>query len=297
MAEIKNINNAGQGVVRRISTRIDEIDWLYGYSKYPDKPISKENSCWGLPERKISLWAGESGVGKTRMAIEIARYIARSERFKVLYFQNEMDLASFAGKVKSDNIPVPSDYFIISNASTLSDQIDHIRQGDCRIVIVDSINMLEEFGWGSDSSIKKIIDAYREVQKDINSHIILLSQLTKKGDPRGSTTLSHLVDIVFELKKEERGSAFCLRVGNKHRYGRVGIQFSSCWSHTETGVRCYNQRNHRLDEIWCKSHGVSMMLGDIPVKKVNGRFCRLNDREVTPKKFLLRSFLNNLKRY
>ncbi len=86
---------------------ITELNWQYGFSKeaYPGKRLSI-----GLPVGKISLWAGEAGVGKSRATIEVAKCF--SKKWRVLYFTNEMSLGSFADFVKGRNDYVSGKFFI-----------------------------------------------------------------------------------------------------------------------------------------------------------------------------------------
>ena len=85
-------------------------------------------------------------------------------------------------------------------------------------------------------------------------HIVLVSQLNKNGDTKGSTALPHLVDIEFVIQKEEEQEQghFIIRVGGKHRCGRTGPKFYSEWEHLEDRAMCVSIQ--RLsDEFWCKS--------------------------------------------
>ena len=50
MSNICRISDVESVAVKRITTGMNDIDWLYGYTK--------ENNTWGLPHGTISLWAG-----------------------------------------------------------------------------------------------------------------------------------------------------------------------------------------------------------------------------------------------
>lgn len=225
---------------------MNEIDWLYGVTTVG------ESSTWGLPEAGISLWAGESGVGKSRLAVELARVVAR-KGYVVLYLQNEVIKETFATWVKQDGGLMPNNLFV-SDATKLSEQLHDIRESRAQLVFIDSISMLDEFRNGSDSSIKTLIEGYRQVCREIGCHIILLSQLTKQGDARGSATLPHLVDIVFYLR-QQLPDLFSFGLTNKNRFGRTGDNFFSFWSHTSTGLCCESDYSTE-DKLWCQTHGI-----------------------------------------
>jgi len=219
--------------VIRVSTGIDELDWLYG-----------NTDChWGIPMKSMSLWAGESGTGKSRTAVSICNSLAK-DGHRILYFQNEMDLGSFCRKIKYDS-------FRVSDSIGLKDMIEDIERDRPHFVVVDSINMITEFRSGTKKDIEKIISPFREVCKTMGSHIIFLGQLNQDGTIKGSTTLPHLVDIALNLQKGEDNGLFSICVGMKHRFGRTGKSFFTIWEHTESGVNCISQ-SRMLDELWKK---------------------------------------------
>jgi predicted ATP-dependent serine protease len=243
----ESINQIQTTVVKRIPTGFDEIDWLYGITQVGNR------SAWGLPEGTISLWAGQSGIGKSRLAIELARTLTR-KGFRVLYFHNETTKSTFANWVKADGGQMPSNFYV-SDATQLSEQLRDIRLSRAKLIIVDSVNMVDDFKYGSDKNIKHIIEGYRQVCQETNCHIILLSQLTKNGKARGSSTLTHLVDSVFIVKEGMNSSHFIFRISDKHRYGRTGDNYWSYWLHMDTHVHCWSDYSID-DKLWCQTHNI-----------------------------------------
>ena len=256
-----SIAEINQEPIRRIPTGIDELDWLYGLSKSPGY-----QSAWGIPVGKISLWAGAAGIGKSRAAIELAKNLANNG-YKILYFQLEADLSTFGNWVNKKTIANPKN-FLVSDTKSLSGMLHIIQQVKPMVVFVDSINMIEEFGSGTSREIKAIIEGdnrqrgFRDICNKLRVHTIFLGQLNKDGETKGSSSLPHLVDIVFNIEPLGIDGYFVIRVGQKHRYGRTGEEFVTYWEHLEKGVRCESE--HRLeDHLWCETHGVAVqpMLG------------------------------------
>lgn len=219
--------------VVRIRTGFKELDWIYG----------ETDGEWGMPLKAISLWAGESGTGKSRTAVVIANKIA-SNGMRVLYFQNEYELGVFSQEIEHD-------LFRISDATKLQHMKYDIKVDSPHLVIVDSVNMIEEFKSGTKTDIKVIIDVFKEVCKSVGCHVILLGQLNQNGTIKGSTTLPHLVDIAMDIVKSDCGQ-FWIKTGIKHRYGRTGKAFKSGWIHTDSGVDCISINRHS-DEKWKKT--------------------------------------------
>lgn len=242
-----SIQNIPGEAVRRAPTGLPEIDWLYGYSSFPGKPTQ-----WGLPEGKISLWSGASGVGKSRVAIEVAKSYVKGG-VSVLYFQNEVDESTFSEWVKRGS-PCNMSKFYYSGSITLEDQIRDIEALNPTIIFVDSINMVKEFKSGTKVDIEKIMERFRFATMGKSRHVIFISQLNKDGGIKGSSTLSHLVDIAIGMDLYGPDS-FSIYVGHKHRYGRTGPDFYSIWKHTNSGIE-YKTERRLKDPVWCQTHGV-----------------------------------------
>jgi len=226
--------------IDRVSTGHEELDWLYGLSRFSD------GDSWGMPVGTISTWCGEGGVGKSRLAISVAKNkVAEGKR--VLYLQNEVDLPTLSSWVNDSDL----DEFYCSEVTELSDQIGIILELEPDIVFVDSINLIDEFGTGTAKSIKTIIDGFRQAIKGTTTHVIILCQLNKEGSATGSTALGHLPDINFQLTNTDEDGVFRVGIGKKHRYGRKGSAYNGLWKHTETGVESVS--NNRLeDDRWPK---------------------------------------------
>ena len=251
-AKIKDIKHEA---IQRITSGYAEIDWLFGYTKF-----SNGVTHWGMPFGKITLISGESGTGKSRLCIDIAKRL--STGCKVLYFPAEASLSDFRSWIKGSNYN--SDNFYCSDETTVAGQLNVIKQIQPLVVFIDSINEVEDFGSGAKRNVKELINAYRTVGKNSPCHIILLGQLNQDGSIKGSTTLPHLVDIALIVQASMPGDTdyFVVKIGIKHRYGRRGKQLMSFWKHEEFGVECAS--DYRLeDPIWCETHG-------IPVTPIGG---------------------------
>ena len=73
---------------------------------------------YGLPLKKLSLWSGESGVGKTRLALaltaQLCKYPMTGPR-RVLYVQNEASISDFHQWAAPFNINEKQCYVTTSN--------------------------------------------------------------------------------------------------------------------------------------------------------------------------------------
>jgi len=260
----------------RDTTGIPELDFIYGYSFFPDCTL------WGLPEGKISLWAAESGTGKSRIAIEVCRNMSQIYfNSKILYFQTEAEIEDFASWV-----PDPSRYknIFCSGEDRIKKIINIIYQERPKIVFIDSVNEIADFENGNKKEARRLIHGItdekgniieigiRKVCHDVGCHLIFLGQLNQNGTIKGGTSLPHLVDIALDLTKcyIEDKKGFDIKIGIKHRHGRSDKDICGKWLHTDAGVKCIS-KNRDFDEIWCKNHGYSplkpVITPEIPVKE------------------------------
>jgi len=254
MATCVRASDLSSADVPRSNIGFPELDWLYGHSVIGGRVI------WGWAKGGITLLAGEKGVGKSRLSIELAKKQIEAG-LKVLYFQTEIDLQSFGRWLKG----VTNKHLLFcSDASTLADQLDTIRKIQPHLVLIDSVNQIEEYNTGSTRDVKKVVSSFREITNSMSLHIIFIVQLNKDGSVKGSSTLPHLVDTELFAKHLD-GSCigittpmFVVELG-KHRFGPNTKEYWTEWHHTETGVEC--RSTHRMENSkWCSTHGLQERL-------------------------------------
>ena len=237
----------------RLSTGISELDWIYG----------GEDSSWGLPLGKISLWSGPSGTGKSRSLIHMCKKMS-SNGLKIMYFQNEVPLSDMRSWTGPGYL---SPTFYGSESTKLEDQISDIVQSKANLVIVDSISQIKEFKTGHETAVKHIYSRYRDLCKKTGIHVIFICQLDKSYRIKGSTEILYLADISVDLdfhivNKLIVKNEFCIgingRNGGKHRYGEMGEDITTVWEHTPDGARCIS-KNRLYTDKWCNSHNLDTM--------------------------------------
>lgn len=235
--------------IPRISTGIEELDWIYG----------GKGRNWGLPAGKISLWKGPSGTGKSRALITIAHNMS-SVGHRVLYFQNEVTLSDFRAWIGKKVLPLT---LYGSEAISLDEQIADILKSKATFVIVDSVNQIKEFGNGHKSAINLIYDRYRDVTKKTGVHIVFVCHLDKQNQIKGGSELKFLSDTVIGLgfhfiDKIPLDGYFTVNVGDKHRYGKTGSNMTTLWKHTNDGAICISD-NRLSNKDWCDAHGLKAL--------------------------------------
>jgi predicted ATP-dependent serine protease len=187
--------------VPRLRTGFDELDFIYGCSD----DASGLPSIWGVPAGMISLWKGRSGVGKSRLAIDIAKKVS-SDAIKVLYFQNEEPLADFKGWAKGCDC---NDLYC-SFQNKLDQMIKVIYEVQPSLIFIDSVNKVEDFFHADGSETDRLIDSLRHALIDVGAlnggcHMILLGQADSEGNMKPAASLPHAVDTVLDVRPWNNG--------------------------------------------------------------------------------------------
>lgn len=260
--EIKRLSEIESNPIKRFMTGFDELDYIYGYSEFG----GRLGDMWGMPANKISLWAGTTGVGKSRVTIEVVKNMSKIyPHCKILYFQTEADISDFAGWVKDSS---NYDNIYCCGESNIEKMIEAMYEVEPNVIVIDSINEVDEFESGSKKEARRVIGGVtdehgvmikpglRQVCHDLYCHIIILGQKNQNGTIKGGTSLPHLVDVALDLVSYgDEKSKFIIRVGEKHRHGKR--ESSGIWEHNRDGVKCVSE-NRLYDKKWCSSKKVRL---------------------------------------
>lgn len=245
MTNVKRLSEIEAAPIKRNRTWFNDLDILYGTSDLLEHNI-------GMPKGKISLWAGESGVGKSRLCIDVAKnFTTRYDGGKVLYFQTESPLSDFASWAKNTK---QYDMIFCSGEGHIDEIIKIIYQIKPHVVFIDSVNEIEEFEIGNKKEARRLIygvgdkPGLKQVASDTGAHIILLGQLNQDGKTiKGGTSLPHLVDIALNVVKTDVFGVFKVEVGTKHRYGSG--ETIALFKHTDDGVVEYVETESIESEV------------------------------------------------
>lgn len=220
MTNVKRLSEIKAAPVLRNRTFFNSLDHVYGMS---DKSKGDVQGNFGMPKGKISLWAGQSGVGKSRLCIEVAKKFSTNYTDgRVLYIQTESPLEDFASWAKDTG---KYDNIFCSGVETQKDIIDVIYQVKPKLIFIDSVNEIVDFTGNAKSSSRLIKGdkdqiGLKQATHDAGAHLILLGQLNGDKSIKGGTSLPHLVDIALNVVWENEASGvFRVEVGVKHRYG------------------------------------------------------------------------------
>lgn len=186
-----------------------------------DTGISDLNTVLGggiLPGG-IILLAGQPGVGKSTLLLQIASHVSGAA--PVLYVSGEESAGQV--KLRAKRLGAHDSATLNFVASTSADDIAAtIRTGNYKLVIVDSIQTLSlddiTSAPGTVSQITNSSNVIIRAAKEADVAVILVGHVTKEGAIAGPKVLEHLVDVVLQFEGDLYGGFKVVRA-SKNRYG------------------------------------------------------------------------------
>lgn len=187
----------------RITTGIGDLDLVLG---------------GGFVPGSVSLLAGQPGIGKSTLLLQVAYEMAKTVR--VLYVSGE-ESADQIG-LRAARLGTMHKDLQLATSVVANDVAATISSGNYDVVIVDSIQTmgLNEISSaaGSVSQITNSTQLLSIAAKSTNTALLLVGHVTKEGSIAGPKVLEHVVDVVLQLEGDRYGGFKVLRA-MKNRYG------------------------------------------------------------------------------
>jgi DNA repair protein RadA/Sms len=179
----------------------------------------------GLVTGSVNLVAGQPGIGKSTLLMQLAANIAEHE--PTLYVSGEESLEQVS--LRASRITSKQHAVMVASATSSDDIAQTILSGKYKVVIVDSIQTIASQSVasapGSVSQITNSTYLLSHAAKQSGTTLVLVGHVTKEGSIAGPKLLEHLVDVVLNLEGDRYGGFKVLR-SIKNRYGstaEVGI--------------------------------------------------------------------------
>lgn len=189
----------------------------------------------GVVPGSVVLMAGEPGVGKSTLLLEVASRWAKQGR-KALYVTAEES----AGQVRSraERTEALVDTLYLAAESNLDVVFGHVEQLKPSLLIVDSVQTMHAAGVegvaGGVAQSRAVTAALTTLAKTTNIPVLLVGHVTKDGNVAGPRVLEHLVDVVLNFEGDRQSSLRMLR-GIKNRFGATDEV--GCFEQTSGGIR------------------------------------------------------------
>ena len=201
--KIESVSAAAKSSLPRIKTGIADVDEVLG---------------GGLVAGSVNLLAGQPGIGKSTILLQIA-YNAAKVR-KVLYVSGE-ESARQVG-LRAERLGAVRGNLQLAVSGVANDMATTISGGDYDVVVVDSIQAVAvnelASAPGTVSQITGSTQLLSAAAKASSTALILVGHVTKEGSIAGPKVLEHVVDVVLQLEGDRYGGFKILRA-SKNRYG------------------------------------------------------------------------------
>ncbi len=175
----------------------------------------------GIVPGAAVLLAGEPGVGKSTLLLEVAaQTAARGER--TLYVTGEESAGQV--RMRADRTGGVHDELYLAAETDLGAVLSHIEQVRPTLLVVDSVQTIGAEGVegvpGGVTQVREVAAALVRVAKTRDIATVLVGHVTKDGGIAGPRVLEHLVDVVLHFEGEST-SRFRMLRAVKNRFGPV----------------------------------------------------------------------------
>ena len=176
----------------------------------------------GLVPASVILLAGEPGIGKSTLLLQVAARLA-STGLTCLYASGEESRDQVASRARRLQIEPERVGFV--SGRQLPDVWDAARAERPFLLAVDSIQAMRDPESaslaGGPSQVRACADALVGLAKAEGITMVLTGHVTKEGDLAGPRTLEHAVDVVLSFGGDPRSGLRILASG-KNRFGQEG---------------------------------------------------------------------------
>lgn len=188
----------------------------------------------GLVPGAVVLLAGEPGIGKSTLLLDVAGRAAELGQV-VLYITGEESAGQV--RLRAERIGAMHPRLLLAAQNDLGTVLGHIAQSVPDLLVIDSVQTLAsasvEGSAGGVAQVKEVAAALIAVAKAQGLPVLLVGHVTKDGSVAGPRTLEHLVDVVCQFEGDRHAQLRMVRAV-KNRYGATDEV--GCFELTETGI-------------------------------------------------------------
>ncbi len=224
-------------IVEEIVQKDDKREWKQGNSakKKTNRPlkvseivsnsekriITKNNEldnvlAGGIVKGSVILLAGEPGIGKSTLALQIAINI----NHKVLYVSGEESLSQI--KIRAERLNSNNPQTLILAETNTQKIFKSIEDTKPEILIIDSIQTLYtnniDASPGSISQIRESAAELIKFAKETEIPVLIIGHINKEGNIAGPKILEHMVDVVLNFEGDRNHTYRIVRC-QKNRFG------------------------------------------------------------------------------
>ena len=206
-------------VIERPAIRIGDVDARRAHARTTGVSEFDRVLGGGLVPGAVVLVAGEPGIGKSTLLLDVAARAAREDQ-TVLYVSGEESLAQV--RMRAERIEAMARNLFLAAETDLATVLGQIAEIRPDLVVIDSVQTIAsaevEGSAGTVSQVREVAASLIALAKASGISILLVGHVTKDGSIAGPKVLEHLVDVVIAFEGE-RHSRLRLVRAVKNRYG------------------------------------------------------------------------------
>ena len=187
----------------------------------------------GIVEGSLVLIAGEPGIGKSTLSLQIPLHC---KGLRTLYVSGEESARQV--KLRAARLGGDGSDCMVFSETLMENIVSQARKIEPDLMIVDSIQTVYtqtmESSPGSVSQIKECAAMLLRLAKETGIPVILIGHITKEGSIAGPKVLEHIVDVVLQFEGDGTGAYRLLR-SIKNRFGSTSEM--AVFEMTGTGLR------------------------------------------------------------
>jgi len=206
-------------VIERPAMRIGDVDARRAHARTTGVSEFDRVLGGGLVPGAVVLVAGEPGIGKSTLLLDVAARAAREDQ-TVLYVSGEESLAQV--RMRAERIEAMAKNLFLAAETDLATVLGQIALIRPDLVVIDSVQTIAsgevEGSAGNVSQVREVAASLIQLAKSRGISILLVGHVTKDGSIAGPKVLEHLVDVVIQFEGD-RHSRLRLVRAVKNRYG------------------------------------------------------------------------------
>jgi DNA repair protein RadA/Sms len=173
----------------------------------------------GLVPGAVCLLAGEPGVGKSTLLLEVAhRWAAPGARALIVSGEESVSQV----RLRAGRTDALSPDLYLASETDLAAVLGHVDAVSPTLLVVDSIQTVAhpevDGGAGGVTQVRECAAALIKVAKERGIATVLVGHVTKDGAIAGPRVLEHLVDVVLHFEGDRHASLRLVRAV-KNRFG------------------------------------------------------------------------------
>ena len=176
----------------------------------------------GIVPGSIVLIAGEPGIGKSTLFLQIGLWLKDNVVLYVSGEESEQQIKMRADRLKLNAVASPGENFYLLTETSTQIIFQEIKKLRPQLIIIDSIQTLQtpfiDSSPGSVSQIRECAAEFQRFAKETNTPVFLIGHITKEGSIAGPKILEHMVDTVLQFEGDRHYAYRILRT-LKNRFG------------------------------------------------------------------------------